>query len=89
MTNRLLGATIVLVLGAAALIPVSLLTYVPAYFFGAVLIYIGFAMTSEWLWHSRKKLDGVDRAISDCHFSVQLNHFIPGFLSYSVPVSLK
>jgi hypothetical protein len=26
------------------------------------------------------------RVISDCHFSVQLNHFIPGFLSYSVPV---
>ena len=24
------------------------------------------------------------RVISDCHFSVQLNHFIPGFLSYSV-----
>ena len=39
MTNRLLGATIVLVLGVAALIPVSLLIYVLAYFFGAVLIY--------------------------------------------------
>jgi hypothetical protein len=24
-----------------------------------------------------------------CHFSVQLNHFIPGFLSYSVAVFLK
>jgi hypothetical protein len=29
------------------------------------------------------------RVISDCHFSVQLNHFIPGFLSYSVPGFLK
>jgi hypothetical protein len=29
------------------------------------------------------------RAISDCHFAVQLNHFIPGFLSYSVAVFLK
>jgi hypothetical protein len=29
------------------------------------------------------------RVISDCHFAVQLNHFIPGFLSYSVPVFLK
>jgi hypothetical protein len=29
------------------------------------------------------------RVISDCHFSVPLNHFIPGFLSYSVPVFLK
>jgi hypothetical protein len=27
--------------------------------------------------------------ISDCHFSVQLNHFIPVFLSYSVAVLLK
>ena len=26
------------------------------------------------------------RVISDCHFSVQLNHFIPFFLSYSVAV---
>jgi hypothetical protein len=26
------------------------------------------------------------RVISDGHFSVQLNHFIPGFLSYSVAV---
>ena len=24
-----------------------------------------------------------------CHFAVPLNHFIPGFLSYSVPVFLK
>ena len=30
------------------------------------------------------------RVISGCHFSVQLNHFIPaGFLSYSVPVFLN
>ena len=29
------------------------------------------------------------RVISDCHFSVQLNYFIPGFLSYSVPVFVK
>ena len=26
------------------------------------------------------------RAISDCHFAVQLNHFIPGLLSYLAPV---
>jgi hypothetical protein len=31
----------------------------------------------------------VGRVISDCHLSVQLNHFIPGFLSYSVAVFLK
>jgi hypothetical protein len=31
----------------------------------------------------------VPRVIPGCHFSVQLNHFIPGFLSYSVAVVLK
>jgi hypothetical protein len=29
------------------------------------------------------------RVIFDCHFAVQLNHFIPGFPSYSVAVFLK
>jgi hypothetical protein len=29
------------------------------------------------------------RVISDCHVSVHLNHFIPGFLSYSVAVFRK
>jgi hypothetical protein len=29
------------------------------------------------------------RVISDCHFSVQFDHFIPGFLSYSVATFLK
>jgi hypothetical protein len=29
------------------------------------------------------------RVISDCHAAVHLNHFIPGFLSYSVAVFLK
>jgi hypothetical protein len=33
--------------------------------------------------------DGGSRVISDCHFSVQLNHFMPVFLSYSVAVFLK
>jgi hypothetical protein len=32
---------------------------------------------------------GEDRAIPECHVSVQLNHFIPGFRSYSVAVFLK
>ena len=40
----------------------------------------------EW---SQNGTRGSCRVISDCHFSVQLNHFMPGFLSYSVPVFLK
>ena len=33
---------------------------------------------------------GCDSRIkSDCHFVVQLNHFVSGFLSYSVAVFLK
>ena len=32
---------------------------------------------------------GVPRVISDFHFAVQLNHFIPGFILYPVAVFLK
>jgi hypothetical protein len=32
---------------------------------------------------------GASRVISDCHFAVQLNHIIPGSLSYSVAFFLK
>ena len=32
---------------------------------------------------------GALRVIFDCHFIVQLHHFIPGFLSYPVAVFLK
>jgi hypothetical protein len=32
---------------------------------------------------------GVPRVISDSHFAVQLNHFIPDFLSYLVAFFLK
>ena len=32
---------------------------------------------------------GRDRVIPDCHFAVQLNHFIPSVLLHSVAVVLK
>jgi hypothetical protein len=32
---------------------------------------------------------GLRRVIFDCHFAVQLGHFIPVLLSYSVAVFLK
>jgi hypothetical protein len=42
------------------------------------------------LWGVQGVMPGGDvRVISDCHFSVQLNHFIPVFLSYSVAGFLK
>jgi hypothetical protein len=39
--------------------------------------------------HNAAEESGMPGVISDCHFSVQLNHFIPVFLSYSVAVFLK
>jgi hypothetical protein len=36
-----------------------------------------------------RRVHDLPGVISDCHCSVQLNHFIPGFLSYSVAVFLK
>jgi hypothetical protein len=47
---------------------------------------------SEAQCHGVVSLDahlGWLRVISDCHFAVQLGHFIPDFLSYSVAVFLK
>ena len=32
---------------------------------------------------------GANTVISDCHFAVQLNHFVPGCLSYPVAVFFK
>ena len=42
-----------------------------------------------WSAGMRDGLEGWLRATSDCHFPVLPNHFIPGFLSYSVAVVLK
>jgi hypothetical protein len=36
-----------------------------------------------------RKRGGAVRVISDCHFAVPLNHFIPGFLSNSVAAFRK
>ena len=35
------------------------------------------------------RLGCTGRVSSDCHFVVQLDHFLPGFLSYSVAAFLK
>jgi microcystin degradation protein MlrC len=65
---------------------------------GAALARRGAAELAGWVWARRERFrqknlspaDAVARAavglytVSGCHFSVQLNHFIPGFLSYSV-----
>jgi hypothetical protein len=37
----------------------------------------------------RSSIFSLPRVISECHSSVQLNHFLPGFLSYSVEFPLK
>ena len=43
-----------------------------------------------WNWTGVWVSDcGVLRVISDCHFALQLNSFVPGFPSYSVAVFLK
>jgi hypothetical protein len=42
-------------------------------------------------WHTQQRCQAAGgwvcvRVISDCHFAVQLNHFIPVLLSYSVAI---
>ena len=46
----------------------------------------GYAVVEEALGNAAAV--GV-RVISDCHFAAQLNHFMPGSLSYSVAAFLK
>jgi hypothetical protein len=40
------------------------------------------------LVHAVEEVLDAPKVISDCHFAAQLNHFIPGFLSYPVAVFL-
>ena len=50
---------------------------------------LGLAVDPRTWARPRLMHGGLDRVVSDCHFAVQLNRFIPGFLSYSVAVFLK
>eukprot|EP00911_Craspedida_sp_UC1_P000094 UC1_evm1s78 len=58
--SRWVGA-IITVLGLAMFMaPVSLLHYVPRFFFGAVLIFIAIDLMVDWLWHARKLVHTVE-----------------------------
>ena len=53
-------------------------------------------LNRSWAFVAFKHPEGAERCLAaggrvipECHFSVQLNHFIPGFPSYSVAVFLK
>ena len=47
--SRLVGFVVVAVELAVFLVPVSVLPYVPKFFFGGVLAFIGLEIASDWL----------------------------------------
>ena len=53
---------------------------------GAVHLFLGIP---GGIHHFSSADGGESWVISDCHFAAQLNHLIPGFLSYSVAIFLK
>ena len=53
MRSRLIGAVVALMGAVAFLMPISILAFVPRFFFGAILSLIAYDLLLEWLWHSR------------------------------------
>eukprot|EP00040_Diaphanoeca_grandis_P019374 m.102250 g.102250 ORF g.102250 m.102250 type:complete len:981 (-) comp27395_c0_seq2:91-3033(-) len=53
LRTRIVGFTLLGFLLVAFAIPISILSFIPKFFFGAVLSFIAFDLLLEWLWHAR------------------------------------
>lgn len=62
--SRTCSAVIALVELAAFFAPVSLISFVPRFFFGGLLVLIALDLALEWLWHSRKKMMGAEYLVA-------------------------
>lgn len=51
--TRWIGAVLSTFMAIAFTIPISILAFVPRFFFGAILSLIAYDLFLEWLWHSR------------------------------------
>ena len=58
--SRLMGYTIALCEGITIILPISILSYVPNFVFGSLLIMICVDLMVEWLWDVRKKVSKSD-----------------------------
>ncbi len=73
--SRVCSTVIALVELVAFLAPVSLIAYVPRFFFGGLLVLIGTDLMLEWLWMSRKKMMPPEYAVTLATFvAIQLTN---------------
>ena len=69
ITSRLMGLIIATCEGITVIAPIPILSYVPNFVFGSLLIMICIDLMIEWLWDVRKKL-------SKAEYSVALSTFV-------------
>ena len=80
--SRLAGYVLALVQAGAFLLPVPIVAYVPAIFFGALLCMICVDLIYEWLWDVRHKLTPVEYMICLATFvSIQITGVESGILA--------
>ena len=53
LRTRAVGVTLLVFMLIAFSLPISILAFIPKFFFGAVLTFIAVDLLLEWLWHSR------------------------------------
>ncbi|KAM3572911.1 hypothetical protein VYU27_005111 [Nannochloropsis oceanica] len=77
--SRVCSSVIALVELGAFLAPVSLIAYIPRFFFGGLLVLIGTDLMLEWLWMSRKKMMAPEYAVTLATFAaIQLTNIEVG-----------
>ena len=79
INTRVCSSVIALVELVAFLAPVSLIAYIPRFFFGGLLVLIGTDLMLEWLWMSRKKMMAPEYAVTLATFvAIQLTNIEVG-----------
>jgi hypothetical protein len=62
--GRTCSSVIALLELLAFLAPVSIIAYVPRFFFGGLLVLIALDLILEWLFHSRRKMMGAEYGVA-------------------------
>ena len=63
VTSRVCGFTVVAAELAMVLLPVSVMSYLPKFFFGSLLVLIATDLMVEWLWLARVKMSYVEYGV--------------------------
>lgn len=64
ITSRLSGYTIAVFEIVLVILPISILSYIPNFIFGSLLVMICVDLVVEWLWDVRKKVSSVEYVVA-------------------------